>query len=148
MVRRRYSQVVVRGGVVCVRDRQVLRRVTMSLREDPKLMSKFAEIPSPSSFHADDLERVYFAYLHRVETMMGNEVSWKLMEMLRLNNMDQLGSLRKLKLSENNVAKGVVNSGNEGVVSSGNDTGVSKGGKKNAGKGGGKKRKRRKKKGW
>ena len=122
----------------------------MSLREDPKLMSKFAEIPSPSSFHADDLEKVYFAYLHRVETMMGNEVSWKLMEMLRLNNMDQLGSLRKLKLSENNVSKGVVSSGNEGVVSSGNDTGVSKGGKKSVSKskGGGKKRKRRKKKGW
>lgn len=62
-----------RQGVVCVRDREILRKVTCALKEDGDLAAKFEALPNGAKFHSEDLQRVYHAYLHRVETMMGGD---------------------------------------------------------------------------
>lgn len=138
MVCARYHQVCYVGTEVRLRDREVLRRVTLCMQGDKGVRDQFLVLPSPAEFHADDVERVYLAYLGRVETMMGNEVGWKLMDQLRLRKVDKLGALRQYKRDRDEELKGM------GVDTSGvsGDSVVSSTGKKN------KKRKRRKRKNW
>lgn len=91
------------------------------------------------NFHPDDVQVVFEKYLGRVETMMGNEVARQVMESMRLENRNKLGSLRVLKGKKGRKEVGKV----EVDSSKGGDSTVGR-------KGGGskKKRKRRKKKNW
>ena len=130
-----YHAVTHRSGKVCVRDRHVLRRVTDDLRDDAKVLSAFSVLACPVSFHSDDLRKVFIKYLARVETMIGNEVAAQLMQDLRINEAEPLGSLRKLKQKRKIE-----------IVGSVKDEGSVKDTSKGAGKH--KKRKRREKKGW
>lgn len=116
-----------------MRDRHVLRRVTEGLMEDAQVLSTFAALAKPVYFHDADLKKVYFKYLFRVETMMGNEISSQLMEDLKISHVDTLESLRKIKRERSKEVKGQVDE----VEAGSNKSKVVK-----------KKRKRRKKKGW
>ena len=106
VLRDRYYSATHRDGVLCVRDRHVLRRVTECLREDPSVRDKFVLLPGGDGFHSDDVDKVFIAYLHRVETMMGNEYAHQLMESLHFENEGKLGSLRKLKRDRNEQSRG------------------------------------------
>ena len=140
MLRDRYYSATHRDGVLCVRDRHVLRRVTECLLKDPKVRDKFVLLPGVDGFHKDDVDKVFRAYLHRVETMMGNEYAHQLMEGLQLRKEEKLGSLRVLKRDRDEQVKGV------GVGDEGEGTCVSK--KPTTQSRSNKKRKRRKKKNW
>ena len=135
LLRETYHCVTHRRGVPCVRDRVVLRSVTNRLKTDSKALSTFAEF----NFHPDDIQVVFEKYLGRVETMIGNEVARQVMESMRLENINKLGSLRVLKGKKGREEVGKV----EVDSSKGGDSTVGR-------KGGGskKKRKRRKKRNW
>ena len=96
-IRDAYHRVTHHRGVVRVRDREVMRRVTRGLLDDADLLRDFASIPSPASFHPDDLSKVFDKYLHRCETMMGNEVANQLMEQLSMSKTGKLEPLRQVK---------------------------------------------------
>ena len=107
MLRDRYYSATHRDGVLCVRDRSVLRRVTECLLEDAKVRDKFVLLPGADNFHKDDVDKVFGAYLHRVETMMGNEYAHQLMEGLQLRKEEKLGALRILKRDRDEQVKGI-----------------------------------------
>ena len=108
MVRERYHCVThTQSGKVRVRDRQVLRRVTNQLYNDKQLQNKFVSC-SDKQFHPSDVEKVFIAYLRRVETMMGNELAWQLMDELRSKKMDGLDALRKQKNKTSAAVRGTI----------------------------------------
>ena len=133
VLRDRYYSATHRDGVLCARNRHVLRRVTECLREDPSVRDKFVLLLDGDGFHSDDVDKVFIAYLNRVETMMGNEYAHQLMESLYFENENEgkLGSLRKLKRDRDEQSRGA------GVKNEGDGASVNT-----------KKRRRRKKKNW
>lgn len=94
----RYHRVSHRSGSVCVRDRYVLRKMTLCLKEDEQVKRTFAALANPVSFRSEDLDKeVFLKYLDRVETMIGNEIASQLMRDLKIREVDTLETLRKLK---------------------------------------------------
>ena len=138
---KKYHRVTHRGGKACVRDRYVLRHITDSLTGDEQVLSSFSKLASPASFHPDDLRKVFLKYIFRVETMIGCEIASQLIEELKVNEVQTLGSLRKAKESRRQEIKGEVSSNRKGGADSTNSKGKVVV-KKNI------KRRRRKKKKW
>ena len=106
VLRDRYYSATHRDGVLCARNRHVLRRVTECLREDPSVRDKFVLLLDGDGFHSDDVDKVFIAYLHSVETMMGNEYAHQLIVSLHCGNEGKLGSLRKLKRDRDEQSRG------------------------------------------
>ena len=84
----RYHRVSHRSGRVCVRDRYILRKMTVCLKEDAQVKRTFAALANPVSFRSEDLDKVFLKYLDRVETMIGNEIASQLMRDLRIREVD------------------------------------------------------------
>ena len=128
-----------RAGVVCVRDRTVLRTVSNELIGDEKLVVMFSEMHDTRRFQKDDLMTVYMKYIYRVETMVGNELCRQLMDGLKLTE-SRLGSLRQNKRNRDTKVKGIEGSSSSKKGSTSNTKKGSSSSKK--------KKKRRKKKNW
>ena len=97
VLRDKYSHVTHRRGRVCVRDKMVLRRMTNTIKQDVSLRRAFDLIPVRGTFHAADRDIVFEKYVGRVETLLGNEVSRQLMELVKKSKSSSLESLRALK---------------------------------------------------
>ena len=93
-IRDEYHRVTHKDGLIYVRDKMVLRRTTMSCMSDKGIRDSFRQL---ASFHPDDFEGVFTRYLTRIETLMGNEVVWQYMEMLKRSKESSLEQLRELK---------------------------------------------------
>ena len=119
----------------------MLRHITDSLTGDEQVLSSFSKLAHPASFHPDDLRKVFLKYIFRVETMIGREIACQLIEELKVNEVQTLGSLRKAKESRRQEIKGEVSSKRKGGANSTNSKGKVVA-KKNI------KRRRRKKKNW
>ena len=126
MVLGKYHDVTHKDGKVCVRDRYVLRRLTEKIKVDDEVVKKFSLLASPYHFHPDDLEKVFFKYLFRVETMVGNEVSRHLVEEVLARGVDRLESLRQIKQdSKQQIKMGGVEGSNQKLVQTTEVTGTS-----------------------
>ena len=117
MVLGKYHDVTHKDGKVRVRDRYVLRQLTEKMKVDDEVQKKFSLLASPHHFHPDDLEKVFFKYLFRVETMVGNEVSRHLVEEVLARGEDRLESLRQIKQDgEQQIKTGGVEGSNQKLV--------------------------------
>ena len=94
----------------------MLRRVTETLVEDAEVLKQFLILPDSHAFEEEHVDKVFHAYLRRVETMVGNEYAHQLMEGLLLNKNEKLGSLRQVKRRRDKQVKGLrVEEVDEGV---------------------------------
>ena len=96
----------------------MLRHITDALKDDAQVLSSFCKLALPASFHVDDLRKVFLKYLYRVETMIGREIGSQLIEELKMNEVDTLGSLRKIKAELRREVKGEVTSKRKGEINS------------------------------